>query len=58
MLSTNYLLAHGGGGRLPMTLNVSVIYNAYSVHLSPYSSIINEAFLSSIDTAQTCLVTK
>lgn len=37
---------------MPETLNVSVMYNAYSVHLSPHSSIINVALLGHIDTAQ------
>lgn len=37
---------------MPETLNVSVMYNAYSVHLSPHPSIINEALLGHIDTAQ------
>lgn len=39
-------------GRMPETLNVSVMYNSYSVHLSPHPSIINEALLGHIDTAQ------
>lgn len=37
---------------MPETLNVSVMYNAYSVHLSPHPSIINEALLGHIDTTQ------
>lgn len=37
---------------MPETLNVSVMYNAYSAHLSPHPSIINEALLGHIDTAQ------
>ena len=38
---------------MPETCNVSVMYNAYSwVYLSPHPSIINEALLGHIDTAQ------